>query len=73
MPMGFFFLSVGILVIMYSANKRASEEWLIWGIISMTIINAGIALLGNAYVHKVKSDMIQRNKAKKNPSALDDE
>jgi hypothetical protein len=69
MPAGFLLVSVGILVIMYSANKRASDEWLVWGIISVTILNAGLALLGNAYVHKVKSDLIRKQRTRPHPSS----
>jgi hypothetical protein len=58
MPIGFFFVGGGILLIMYSANKRASEEWLIWGLVAATVITSGLAVLGNAYIHKVKSDLI---------------
>ena len=64
MPLGFLLVSGGILVIMYAANKRASDEWLIWGIIAVTILNAGLGLLGNAYVHKVKSDLIRKQRTK---------
>lgn len=64
MPVGFLLIDAGILLIMYSANKRASDEWLLWGIISMAIITSGLGLLGNAYVHKVKSDLIRKQRAK---------
>jgi uncharacterized membrane protein HdeD (DUF308 family) len=64
MPFGFLLTAGGILIIMYAANKRATDEWLIWGIISITVINSGLALLGNAYVHKVKSDLIRKQKTK---------
>jgi uncharacterized membrane protein len=69
MPIGFFLVSVGILVIMYAANKQASDEWLIWGIISMTVINGGLALLGNAYTHKIKSDLMRKQRVKEKNSA----
>jgi len=69
MPAGFFLVGAGILVIMYSANKRASDEWLIWGLISITIFNTGLGLLGNAYVHKVKSDLIRRQRTRPHPSS----
>lgn len=60
MPVGFLLVGGGIVVVMYSANKRASDEWLMWGIISAAIITAGLAILGNAYIHKVKSDLIRK-------------
>ncbi len=68
MPVGFLLVGAGILVIMYSANKRASDEWLIWGIISVTILNAGLGLLGNAFIHKVKSDLIKKQRTRQQHS-----
>jgi uncharacterized membrane protein HdeD (DUF308 family) len=73
MPLGFFLVGAGIIVIMYSANKRANEEWLIWGIVSVTVINSGLAILGNALVHKIKSDLIKKSKVKKTPQSMDDD
>ena len=70
MPVGFLLINAGILVIMYSANKRASDEWLLWGIVSAAIITSGLAVLGNAYIHKVKSDLIRKQKAKEELSSV---
>jgi uncharacterized membrane protein HdeD (DUF308 family) len=72
MPFGFLLVGAGIIVIMYSANKRASEEWLIWGIISATIITAGLGILGNAYIHKVKSDLIRKQRSKEHNLPADE-
>jgi hypothetical protein len=68
MPVGFLLVGAGIIVIMYSANKRASDEWLIWGLISATIITAGLGILGNAYIHKVKSDLIRKQRSREHDS-----
>jgi uncharacterized membrane protein HdeD (DUF308 family) len=72
MPMGFLLIDAGILLIMYSANKRASDEWLMWGIVSSAIITSGLAILGNAYVHKVKSDLIRKQKTREQRSTVDE-
>jgi len=64
MPLGFLLVGAGIIVIMYAANKRASEEWLMWGIVAVCIVTAGLGILGNAYVHKVKSDLMRRQRTK---------
>jgi hypothetical protein len=71
MPFGFLMVGAGIIVIMYSANKRASDEWLIWGIISASIITAGLGILGNAFIHKVKSDLIRKQRIRP-PDSLED-
>ena len=64
-------INAGILVIMYSANKRASDEWLLWGIVSAAIITSGLGILGNAYIHKVKSDLIRKQKPREQHSTVD--
>jgi hypothetical protein len=69
MPFGFLLTAVGIMIILYAANKRTDDEWLIWGIAAATVINSGLALLGNAYIHKVKSDLIRKQKSKEKMSA----
>jgi uncharacterized membrane protein HdeD (DUF308 family) len=72
MPLGFILINAGILLIMYSANKRASDEWLMWGIVSAAIVTSGLGILGNAYVHKVKSDLIRKQKVKEQHSTVDE-
>jgi len=69
MPIGFLLVGAGVVVIMYAANKRASDEWLIWAIISVAILNSGLGILGNAYIHKVKSDLIRKQRTRTQPSS----
>ena len=72
MPVGFLLVGAGIIVIMYSANKRASDEWLIWGLISAMIIMAGLGILGNAYIHKIKSDLIKKQRTREHHSPFEE-
>jgi len=72
MPVGFLLVGAGVIVIMYSANKRASDEWLIWGLISATIMTTGLGILGNAYIHKVKSDLIKKQRSRDNRSTFEE-
>jgi hypothetical protein len=72
MPAGFLFTSTGVLIIMYAANKIASDEWIVWGIIEVAITNTGLALLGNAFIHKVKSDLMRKNRIRKDHSVIDE-
>ena len=61
--LGFTFITGGIFVIMYSALSKVSEaDWYFWGILAAVLVNAGIYLLLTAFVHKVKSDFIKRQK-----------
>ena len=72
MPIGFLVVGAGIVVIMYAANKRASDEWLMWAIIAVFIVTTGLGILGNAYVHKVKSDLIKRQRSRTHHMPEDD-
>lgn len=57
---------------MYSANKRASDEWLIWGVISASVITSGLGILGNAFIHKVKSDLMKKQRERDHHSTSDE-
>ena len=64
---GLTLVSGGILVILYVTrlgNVQVNEEWYIWAFTSLILINGGLYLLGNAFVHKVKSDLIRKQKQK---------
>ena len=56
MPLGFLMIDAGILLIMYSANKRASDEWLIWGIVAAAIITSGLGCWATPTQSKIRSD-----------------
>ena len=64
MPIGFLFVSAGIVAIDYSLDKRPNDEWPVWVIVSIVLINLGIAFLGSAFIHKVKSDLIRKERTK---------
>ena len=58
-------ISGGILVILYiSRLNEVQEEWYIWAAVAIALINSGLFLLGSAFVHKVKSDLIRKQKQK---------
>jgi len=65
MPLGFLLTSAGILVIVYAVSHHSSEQWLTWGIIGAIIFNSGLGILGNAFIHKMKSDLIQKERKRK--------
>jgi hypothetical protein len=57
--------SGGILVILYITRLHdVQEEWYIWAAAAMSLINSGLFILGSAFVHKVKSDLIRKQKIK---------
>lgn len=57
--------SGGILVILYTSFlKDKQQEWFVWAGASIALVNGGLLLLGSAIVHKVKSDLIRKQKQK---------
>jgi uncharacterized membrane protein HdeD (DUF308 family) len=62
---GFTFITAGILFILYAAFERTrQEDWYFWGIVASVLINAGLYFLLTAFVHKVKSDLIKKQKTR---------
>jgi len=62
---GFTFITTGILLILYAAFERTREEdWYFWGIVASVLVNAGLYFLLTAFVHKVKSDLIRKQKSR---------
>lgn len=73
---GFAFITIGVLSILFAAFERSREDdWYIWGIISSLIINIGLYCFLKAFVHKVKSDFIKRQKLREQQKtfAIEDE
>ena len=64
MLMGIFFVSVGILLIIYDIKSKIPElnKYLI-GAAIVIMINIGLYLWGVAFVHKIKSDLIKRQRS----------
>jgi hypothetical protein len=58
-------VSSGILVIIYTSFlKEREQEWYIWAGAAIILINTGLYLLGNAFIHKIKADLIRKQKQK---------
>jgi uncharacterized membrane protein YfcA len=65
MLIGFILTTSGISAIIYSAFTDEHEmDWIFWAAISAVAINAGLLFLGSALIHKVKADLIRRQKQK---------
>ena len=65
MQIGFILTTIGIAAIIYFAYTDEHKlDWIIWATISVLAFNAGLLCLGNAIIHKVKSDLIRRQKQK---------
>ncbi|HEY6506092.1 MAG TPA: hypothetical protein VIZ28_19085 [Chitinophagaceae bacterium] len=63
---GLAFFSCGILIIYYTSLflKSETEERYLWIFASIVLLNGGLLCLGSAIVHKVKSDLIRKQKIK---------
>ena len=63
--LGLALVSGGVMSLLYMTRLNdIQEEWYIWAITSLVLINTGLFLLGTAFVHKVKSDLIRKQKIK---------
>jgi hypothetical protein len=61
-----------VYICVHEANR---ESWFIWSLIPAGFLIISLALLGSAFVHKVKADLSKRKKSKTNGSShssLDD-
>lgn len=55
----------GIFFILFACFDRVKyDDWYPWAIVASVLICAGLYLLLSAFVHKVKSDFINRQKDK---------
>ncbi len=60
---GIALVTAGIFVILYACFTRSqTDDWYFWGIIAAVSLNSGLILMCSAYVHKMKSDLIKRQK-----------
>jgi len=62
--LGIIFITLGILLIFFANFTRQQDDWYFWGIIAAVVIVVGILLLGSAFIHKIKADLIRRQKQK---------
>jgi hypothetical protein len=62
---GFAFFTCGMMIAYYLAltNSRP-DEWHIWVFASIVLINGGLLCLGSALIHKIKADLIRKQKQK---------
>ncbi len=63
---GLLFTTGGIFAILYVCLNRAvhQQDWIFWAVIASIAINTGLLFIGSGAIHKVKADLIRRQKAK---------
>ena len=65
MFIGLLFTTAGIGSIIYATfTKNNQHDWIFWAIIPVITINTGLLFMGSSLVHKVKADLIRRQKQK---------
>lgn len=63
MLVGLVFTTTGICSILYAClTIRNEKDWISWAVISVVTLNAGLLFLGSSIVHKVKADLVRRQR-----------
>ena len=61
--MGFGAIIAGVMVILFACFERTKEDdWYGWGLVASLLLCGGVYFLLTAFVHKVKADLIRRQK-----------
>lgn len=69
MPIGFLLISGGIYFMYYSLTHLATKENTeILGLISALSVGVGCLFISSATIHKMKSDLIKKQKARQQES-----
>lgn len=66
-PAGFIFTCGGIFFMYYSLTQLTGElkdRWVYYGLASSLIVGIGVTTLCSAFVHKMKSDLIKKQRVK---------
>ncbi len=62
---GLLFTTASAFVILYICfHKTQQQDWIFWAVITAIGMNTGFLFIGSAVVHKVKADLIRRQKQK---------
>lgn len=63
-------ITASIFVILYACfNRTDNQDWYFWGIVASVGMTVGLLLMGSAFVHKVKADLIRRQKQQRDNKA----
>lgn len=63
-PLGLILILGGVFMMYYSITHFGKVRWVIYGLSCAASISIGVYLLSSAAVHKIKSDMIKKQKLK---------
>lgn len=69
MFIGLIFTTAGIASIIYASfTKDQQHDWIFWAVIPIITVNTGLLFMGSSIIHKVKADLIRRQKQKSSRS-----
>lgn len=63
-PAGFLMLATGIFAVYYSVFRADPSRWIAWYLVSFFLLAGSLALLGSGLLHKIKSDLIRKQKSR---------
>ena len=62
---GFACVITAVFVIVFACFERTKkDDWYGWGLVASLLVCTGLYLLMSSFVHKVKADLIKRQKSK---------
>jgi len=62
---GFAFISASVFVIVFACFERVKyDDWYGWGLLASVLLCFGVYLISSAFVHKMKNDLLKRQKSK---------
>ncbi|MEO7923760.1 MAG: hypothetical protein ABIR30_08770 [Chitinophagaceae bacterium] len=71
---GFGAVISSIFVLIYAAFERTKTgDWYFWGLVASVLLCAGLFLLMQAFVHKIKADFSRRQKVREQQKTPTDE
>ena len=64
-PVAILFISGGVFFMYYSITQlELKGRWVVYGLISAAAVGIGSFMLASAFINKMKSDLIKKQKAK---------
>jgi len=62
---GFGAVIATVFIILYAAFERVKrDDWYGWGLLASVLMCTGLYLISSAFVHKMKADLLKRQKSK---------
>jgi uncharacterized membrane protein HdeD (DUF308 family) len=70
--LGFGLIIAGVMSILYACFERSKhDDWYVWGVVSSLLLGGGVYFMLSGFVHKVKADLIRRQKIRNQQKTAD--